>query len=127
MTTKILLSYRTLIRESARERLTGSDFRSAILIDSAGNQQELWCFQHDFNTEARGSCSINWENQMIVFGGFDERRQISRLDGVRLNRIGTLAFDHNNGACSVMNNQIFLCFRTDYSSEGFIFVISYES
>ena len=38
-------------------------------------------------------------------------RQISRLDGRKLERIGDLAFDHQWGTCSVMNNQLYLCFN----------------
>ena len=82
----------------------------AVLIDSKGNNEELTCFERDSKTEAYGSCSINWQNQMIVFGGFHEMSQISRLDGYKLKRIGNLDFDHSAGACSVMNGEIFLCF-----------------
>ena len=86
------------------------DFRPAIVIDSVGDQEELSCFKRDSKTQARGSCSIIWQNQMIVFGGRNQKQQISRLDDFRLNRIGSLAFDHHYGACSVMNGQIYLCF-----------------
>ena len=83
----------------------------AILIDSNGNKEELTCFERDSETEASGSCSINWHNQMIIFGGHNEQRQISRLDDYKLKRIGSLDFDHENGACSVMNGEIYLCFH----------------
>ena len=82
-----------------------------MLINSEGEQQELACFERDDDTEAHYSCSINWKNQFHVFGGSSKPRQISRLSGYRLVRIGTLDFDHRSGACSVMANHfIFLCF-----------------
>ena len=38
------------------------------------------------------SCSINWKNQLYIFGGATERRQISRLSGQKLERVGDLPF-----------------------------------
>ena len=87
------------------------EWRPAVVISPNGTKEELNCFKHDSNTEARGSCSINWKNQMIIFGGMHETKQISRLDGFSLFRIGNLDFDHYYGACSVMKKDfIFLCF-----------------
>ena len=83
-----------------------------MLINSKDEQKELSCFERDDKTDAYGSCSVNWRNQFHVFGGFNEKRQISRLNDYRLERIGSLAFDHGHGACSVMANQfIFVCFQ----------------
>ena len=82
-----------------------------MLINLAGGQEELTCFERDDNTEALYSCFINWENQLFIFGGATEKRQISRLSGYKLERLGDLPFDHYWAACSVMANQyIFLCF-----------------
>ena len=84
----------------------------AMLFNIEGDQEELGCFEADEKTEARFACSVNWQNQFHIFGGSSERRQISRLSGYKLQRIGNLSFDHVIGACSVMNNQfIFLCFH----------------
>ena len=83
-----------------------------MLINSAGEQKELSCFERGDITDATYSCLINWKNHLFVFGGWYEKRQISRLSGYRLERIGTLDFDHQYGACSVMANQfVFLCFN----------------
>ena len=85
--------------------------RSAMLINPAGMQQELTCFDQDDTTEAVFSCSVNWQNELFIFGGFNEKRQISRLSGHKLERVGDLSFDHYNGACSVMADKfILLCF-----------------
>ena len=86
----------------------------AMLVNSVGDQEELTCFEPDSKTEAN-SCSITWENQLFIFGGFFEKRQISRLTGHKLERVGNLTFDHYCGACSVMADQyIFLCFGHDF-------------
>ena len=87
-------------------------WKQAVLIDTKGNNDELTCFERDPRTEAYNSCSINWQNQVIIFGGDKEKRQISRLDGLKLKRIGSLDFNHNKGACSVMNEKIHLCFSS---------------
>ena len=91
-----------------------------MLINSAGEQKKLTCFERDDNTEAYYSCSINWKNQFHVFGGNNQRRQISRLSGYRLESIGSLTFNHKWGTCSVMANQfIFLCFdNSDSQNES---------
>ena len=58
-----------------------------------------------------GYLGVNWKNQLFIFGGSTEQRQVSRLSGYKLERIGDLSFDHQYGACSNMENQyIFLCF-----------------
>ena len=86
-------------------------WKPVMLINSEGQQEELACFERDDNTEAFNSCSLTWRNQLHVFGGDTERRQISRLTGYKLERIGDLPFDHYVAACSVMANQyIYLCF-----------------
>ena len=86
-------------------------WRPALLINSNGEQEELGCFQPDSNTQAIWACSVEWQNQMYIFGGSVERRQISKLFGHKVERLGSLTFDYRNGGCSAMNNQyIFLCF-----------------
>ena len=85
-----------------------------MLMNLKGKQDELTCFERDSDTEVYRSCSINWKNRLHIFGGSSEKRQISRLNGYKLKRIGSLTFDHYIGACSVMANKfIFLCFGTD--------------
>ena len=64
---------------------------------------------------------MKYKNQFYVFGGTtyygEDRRQISKLTGCSLQRIGTLAFDHHDGACTGVNDQrIYLCFDR-YSSK----------
>ena len=95
-----------------------TNWEPAMLINSNGEQEQLGCFQHDSNTQAYWACSVQWQNQMYIFGGSvsTTKRQISRLFGYKVERVGSLSFDYSNGGCSAMNNQyIFLCFSNgDY-------------
>ena len=83
-----------------------------MLLNSAGKQKQSKCFERDPNTEASLSCSVNWKNQLFIFGGRKDDLQISRLTDHKLERVGDLTFKHYDGACSVMaNTYIFLCFN----------------
>ena len=82
-----------------------------MLVNLAGGQEELTCFERDDNTEAYFSCSINWQNELFIFGGVNEKRQISKLSGHQLKRVGDLDFDLTFGACNVKGNELFLCFH----------------
>ena len=103
-------------------------WKPAMIITPAGEQKQLACFERDDKTSAQASCSINWKNQLFIFGGFldpntnsesdvkQTKRQISRLVGNRLEYVRKLPFDHDRGTCSVMASKyVFLCF----SAEGF--------
>ena len=106
------LPYQADIRGTVLVLSSYRGWKPALLLNSEGEQEELTCFEPDDSSEAYYSCSVNWKNQLHVFGGSTERQQISRLNGHELKRIGTLPFDHLNGACGVMSNQfIFLCFN----------------
>ena len=85
-----------------------TSWKPAVSIDLFGNRTEFQCFERDSNTEAT-ACSITWDNKMHLFGGSLNRRQISRLSGLKLEYLKSLSFDHN-GACSVTKDAIFLCF-----------------
>ena len=104
------------IKDSILVLNSRSGWKPAMILRFSGEQQELACFERDDTTEAYASCSITWNNQLFIFGGLNNRRQISRLTGHKLERVGYLSFDHSNGACSVMANKfIFLCFNSDSS------------
>ena len=91
-------------------------WKPAMLLNSEGELKELTCFERDDTVEALYSCSINWNNQLFIFGGGSSGRQISRLTGHKLERVGTLSFYQSNGGCSVMNNKfIYLCFNHAYT------------
>ena len=63
------------------------------------------------DTEVYKSCSLLWHNHYYVFGGKTEKRQVSMVRGNRLERKATLDYDFEEGACTVINQQIIvLCF-----------------
>ena len=67
------------------------------------------------NTAVYYSCSLQWQNSYYVFGGLNERRQVSMVNGNQLERKATLDFDFVEGACTVLNQiTIVLCFPDTY-------------
>ena len=46
-------------------------WQPAVLISEDGSQETLSCFDHDDGTLALWACSVNWENQLHIFGGQD--------------------------------------------------------
>ena len=62
-------------------------------------------------TEVHYSCSITWKGDFFIYGGDTEESQISKLNGCKLERIGTLPFPHYWGTCANVNDEaIYLCF-----------------
>ena len=80
-------------------------------------------FLYKEKTETYHSCSLTWQGKLYVFGGDKEKRQISVLNGCTLERISYLNSDHYWGACTNMNDQIYLCFNMgpteDYKNVAF--------
>ena len=98
-------------------------WKPAMLINTAGYQKELDCFERDSKTVAYHSCSVIWKTELYIFGGdfcigycdeptyMSNIKQVSRLNGHKLERVHSLDFDFWRGACGVMANKyIFLCF-----------------
>ena len=68
-------------------------------------------FEWDNDAEVSFSCSVQWKNQGYVFGGYNQERQVTMINGLRLERKGTLYFTFDSGGCTVLNEQIIvLCF-----------------
>ena len=54
---------------------------------------------------------------MFVFGGFNEKHQIGKVENCRLTRVWWLSFDVVNGACTNVNDEaVFICFPDAYDS-----------
>ena len=81
-----------------------------MLINVIGQQKESTCFEQG---EVEESCSIHWQNELYIFGGRNEGRQIRKLiDHKLVVTSATLKTDHYSFSCSVMANRfIFLCFN----------------
>ena len=83
-----------------------------------GNLNELMDFVYEDETEVSGSCSAILNGEMFVFGGWDEKRQISKVENCTLKRIGTLPMDFRSGACNTYQGRkgewhVLLCFGID--------------
>ena len=66
------------------------------------------------NTEVYYSCSLTWRGRFFVFGGDKQKKQISIINGCRLERVDSLDFDQTYGGCANVNDQsIYLCFNRE--------------
>ena len=70
------------------------------------------------------SCSFMHKNQNYVVGGFNSllsdlpQRQLLLVDDCFVSRLGNINFDFHNGACTVRNDEIYLCFGTSNKVES---------
>ena len=81
-------------------------------------------FKFGDDTEVHRSCSLQWQNRYYVFGGLYEKdkksqeRQVSMVNGKRLERKATLDFNFEEGGCTVLNQiTIVLCFPDTYGEK----------
>ena len=87
-----------------------------IITDASGLDDRFFRFSYGENTEAFRSCGMTWQNQFYIFGGLNEKTQISQIINCELTSIGNLPFSFNYGACTnVADRKIYLCFHwNDY-------------
>ena len=89
----------------------------SLLLDTNGNSDESIEFTSGQGTNVEYSCSVIWQNRMLVYGGWgDYQYQISEVNDCSLSVIGQLPFTHLYGTCTVANEQIYLCF-SQYPNE----------
>ena len=82
-----------------------------MIIDGKGRSKET-AFAYGPETQAYSSCSIIWNGQMFLFGGYPNYRTISVVDGCQLRKKGELSFKMNSGTCAQRDNvEIFICFE----------------
>ena len=90
------------------------------------SESEHLSFEFDEDAHVYKSCSTTYKNEFFVFGGSTSvrssggnERQISKVAGCRLQRIGSLDFDLEQGACTGVNDKrIYLCFNSDSRLDG---------
>ena len=84
--------------------------KRAFFINPRGGFDQI-DFEFGIDTEVDSSCSLQWQNHYYVFGGRNDRRQVSMLNGNRLERKAKLDFYFEDGGCTVLNQlTIVLCF-----------------
>ena len=99
---------------------TNGGYKAPVITDANGREHYNFFFRFGESTSVYYSCSMTFRNEFYVFGGFsgDDSRQISKLVGCHLRRIGTLAFDHRLGACTIVNDEkVYLCFSSGSSND----------
>lgn len=97
---------------------TYQGWKAPVLVDAEGRQDGNIVMLFGKDTEVYLSCSLSWRNQFFVFGGYNQKRQISQLVGCELSRVGTLDFDHYRGGCTnVADDQLYLCFNAVDSND----------
>ena len=82
-----------------------------LIHTKLGHQEELNCFKKVGNAEAKGSCSITWQGQFYIYGGTIETTQISRLTGHKLERVGSLEFEHRQAQIGKEREKSSKCFK----------------
>ena len=89
-----------------------------IIINGSGKEERNFFFVLGNGTEVYRSCSLTWQNRHFVFGGNNEKTQISMVDDCTLKLVGQLAFHHWSGGCANVDNRlIYLCFNSDNSDD----------
>ena len=90
---------------------TNKGYKRAFKINPLGGYEVLK-FEFGKDTEVHGSCSVQWQNQHYVFGGQNQKRQVSLIIDNRLELKGTLDYTPDSLlACTVLNQvSIVLCF-----------------
>ena len=88
-----------------------SPMNRPTIINALGQEDTNFQFILGENTQVHKSCSITWRNEFYIFGGSQEKRQLSKVVGCELKRNGSLSFDHKFGGCAnVADKFIYLCF-----------------
>ena len=90
-----------------------------VVTDLNGKNDKDISFEIEYGVDVAGSCSVQFKGQFYIYGSYEIRseRQIAKVVNCSLKRVGTLPFEHKEGACAATNNQLFLCFD-DQSGNG---------
>lgn len=83
-----------------------------VITNAAGRQDRNFVFLYDELAEVNNGCAVTWRNEFFIFGGRSQDKQISKLIGCQLQRVGQLAFNHQFAACAnVADEKLYLCFN----------------
>ena len=98
---------------NTNEKVDGSR-NEPVLFDNNGQEISGLKFELDKYSEAHGSCLAIYRGVAYLFGGVQQKRQISRLNGCQFDRIGSIQFDFTYGSCGLFFEEftdfILLCF-----------------
>ena len=110
-------------------------WRQPLLVDAKGRKDQNIDMVFGPHTSCYQSCSVTYRNRFYVFGGWNDKRQISEVMERKMRNIGSLDFDYYDGGCSnVDDREIYLCFydrgfkkcRSGVDPRGKFTVITYS-
>ena len=70
-------------------------------------------FTYGVKTEVYESCLVVFNGIAYIFGGSNQRRQVSRVENCQLTNVASLNFEFKSGACASTTDTIYLCFRSE--------------
>ena len=78
-----------------------------------------WIVPTESDIFTKGACPITWQDDLYLFGSGDQHKQIYKFVDSRqlFQRVATLPFVHYSGTCSILNNEILLCFSSDRADQ----------
>ena len=101
------------------DQKASSSFRgpSSLIVSPSHTRPSIATISYDPDSEVFYSCSIVLRNSLFIFGGSTNvtQNQVSKLNGCRIQRIGSLDFTLHAGTCAVAKQKIFLCFDIDHA------------
>ena len=83
---------------------------NSTLVDLNGNWLYCPAFTIADDVEVDLSCGVRYQDQLYVYGGRKNKRQIAKITNKSLTKVGSLPFNFRLGGCSSTTNEIFLCF-----------------
>ena len=86
---------------------------NSTLVDLNGNWMYCPAFIIADDVEVDLSCGVRYQDQLYVYGGRKNKRQIAKISNKSLTKVGSLPFDFTLGGCSSTTNKIILCFHFD--------------
>ena len=93
----------------------------ALITDFNGNVKQIsWSAGPD--TSAYSYCSVLFKDKIYFIGDVYESdfvRQVSRVDGCALKRIGSLSIDMLRATCATTQRHIVMCFRHPLDNQCF--------
>ena len=84
---------------------------NSTLVDLNGNWMYCPAFTIADDVEVDLSCGVRYQDQLYVYGGRKNKRQIAKITNKSLAKVGSLPFDFTQGGCSSTTEKIFLCFH----------------
>ena len=99
------------------------DPNGPVITDSTGKVAyagDVFNFEYGDQTDVYYGCSITYRGDFYVLGSKNEKTQIAKVNGCRLERIGSLSFEFYSGGCSVANEEIFICFSYNDKKQCYV-------